>query len=219
MKKLMLGALAALCALLALPAFASATPAHLSSAPETFTVAGGESELTRVAGGFTTGTGVEGTGSFESTTTGKITLTFHGVKAQGLFNCTSEKEPTGTVMTTELPFHLVMLGSKDPGILITPAPGATEHFATFNCGVFVGTIVVEGNGILGTITSPECGKSAKSATVVFASNGAGVQNQLTYTGTQYNLKSSVGGSEFSQSAMKATATINLGATERELVCT
>ena len=216
----MLGALAALCAMLALPAFASALPAHLDSAPaNAFTVHGGVSELSRVGGGGTTGTTTTGKGSFENTTTGTVKLTFHHVTAANTFNCTTSGQATGTVTTTELPFHLVMLATNKPGILITP--GANNHFATYNCGIFVGTIEVKGgNGILGTVKSPECGVSSTTATLDFNATG-GVQEHLNYTGTEYTLKSSLNGSTPpAQSGMEAEATITFGGGEsRSIVCT
>jgi hypothetical protein len=226
-KKLMISALAALCAMLALPAFASALPAHLDKTPEAISISGGASALTRVGGGETTGTSVTGSGSFENTTTGKITLTFHGVKAHpGPFKCNSTGEPAETVMTTELPFHLIMLETNVPGILITPNTTVvdgkpvegTKHFATLHCGIFVGTIVVKGTGIIGTITSPKCNESSTTATASFTSNGAGVQNHKNYTGKDYYLESSLGGGAFVQSAMQAHATINLGVSSK-LICT
>lgn len=213
MKKMMLLALAAVSALLVVPAGASALPAHLSANPGNFTVHGGASALSRAAGGGTHSATVTGTGSFQNTTTGTVKLTFHGSTNSLLGSCTTSGQPSGTIATTTLPFHLVMLGSQ-PGILITPAAGS-NHFASFNCG-FVG-INVRGDGILGTITSPGCGQASNKATINFSSNGAGVQNHLTYTGETYDLESSLFGS-YSTSAMDAHATISF-ASSPTLICT
>jgi hypothetical protein len=233
MKRLMLGALAALCAMLALPALASATPAHISPAPEVpFSIHGGASELSRVAGGGSTGTTTTGSGSFENTTTGKIKLTFHGVKSTIGTNCTSPGQPTGTVTTTELTFHLVMLAANTPGILITGNETTTgvktagegpwgHHFVDYACGIFIPTVQVRGNGVLGTITAPACGAASTTANVKFEPTvkGNGVQKHSSYTGTNYGLESSIGEGAYSASAMEAEATITFGGAKPTLVCT
>lgn len=213
-------AMAAVGALLALPTFASATLAHLDQTPANeFSVHGGESELSRVAGGGHTGTTLSGTGKFENTTTGKVTLTLHHVTAAGAFNCTTAGQPTGTLTTTTLPFHLVMLETNKPGILITPG-GPSFHFFTSNCGIFVGNIVVRGNGLLGTITSPECQKAGTNAVFLDFRGANGIQEHLSLTQTNYTLESSIGGGPFSQSAFRGEAKITFGFGEnRQLLCT
>lgn len=230
MKRLTIGALAALCAMLALPALVSATPVHLNPAPEvTSTIFGGASELTRVGGGYTTADGTTGTAVFENTTTGRLKLTFHAVRSGiGTF-CKSAGQPAATVTTTELTFHLVMLAANTPGILITGnktvGTAGTEgegpwghHFFDYGCGIFIPTIQVRGNGLLGTITSPECGKKSITVTVSFKRAAVGVQQHTSYTGTTYGLESSIGGGAYSASAMEAEATIGVSGTP-ELVCT
>jgi hypothetical protein len=219
MKKLMLGALAALCAMLALPAFASALPAHLSENPGSFTVHGGASALSRVGGGGTNGTTTTGTGSFENTTTGTVSLVFHEVKSSIGTNCTSAGQPTGTVKTATLPFHLVMLATEKPGILLTP-PAGGGNWAHYSCGIFIPTVQVTGNGILGTITSPSCGVKSNTATLSFKGT-EGVQEHLTYTGTTYDLHSTLSeGGATATSAMTAEATIKFGVgKEPSIICT
>jgi len=214
-KKMMLLALSAIsAAMLVVPAVASALPAHLNANPGAFQVHGFNSELSRVAGGGSHGTTTTGSGSFENTTTGTITLKFHGVTSGGL-PCNSTGEPSGTVATTKLPFHLVMLATNKPGILITPLNG---HFATYLCGGFV-QVIVKGNGVLGEITSPACGVAQNTATVKF-NGAAGVQTPSEYTGVKYGLESSVAGSAYSPSAMNATATIQFGpGVNPSIVCT
>ncbi|HKO37141.1 MAG TPA: hypothetical protein VJU14_02095 [Solirubrobacterales bacterium] len=228
-KKMMLLALSAIsAAMLAVPAFASALPAHLSVNPGNFTLHGGASALSRVGGGGTTGTTTTGTGKFENTTTGTVTLTFHGVKDPFGGSCNSPGQPAGTVVTTTLPFHLVMLGAHKAGLLITSAAG--NHFVSYTC-IFVPNIVVggnppgegegnptgEGQGILGEITSPTCGTAANEAKVKF--NGAnGIQAPTSYTGGHYTLISSVNGGIPVQSAMNAEATIKFGVNPT-LICT
>ncbi|HEX6152227.1 MAG TPA: hypothetical protein VFZ19_01775 [Solirubrobacterales bacterium] len=231
-KKMMLLALAAIsAAMLAIPALASATPAHLSINPGNFTIHGGSSTLSRVAGGGTTGTTTTGTGKFENTTTGTVALTFHEVRDPFGQLCNSPGAPAGTVVSTTLPFHLVMLGAHKPGLLITSAAG--NHFVTYTCPFPTGTIVVRGNpagegegnptgqgqGVLGEITSPTCGTAANEAKVRF--NGInGIQTPTTYTGGHYTLISSVNGGPYSASAMNAEATIKFGAgINPTLICT
>jgi hypothetical protein len=222
MKKMLLLALAAISALLALPAFASANPGvHVVPKPEgAFSVHGGASTLTRTDGNSTTGTTTTGTGTFENTTTGTVKLTFHGVKALG-FSCGSTREDhienSGTVTATSLPFHLVTLDGGIPGILMTP--GMTNHWARFKSGFGVISLVVLGSGVLGEITNPACGANSNTATLKF-SGAAGVQTPLTMTGTKYTLESSINGGANTQSAMNAEAKITFaGGATPKLVCT
>jgi hypothetical protein len=222
-KKMMLLAVAAVsAAMLAVPAFASAQSAHLSLNPGAFTLKGGVSNLSRVAGGGSTGQETTGSGNFENTTTGTIKLTFHKVNAGILGNCASTAEGhsfaagAGTVTTTTLPFHLITLPTESPAILITPS--ATGHFASYTCQL--GTVVVggAGKGVIGTITSPKCGEASTTAVAKFTGTN-GVQAHTNYTGTKYTLESSVNGGAFSQSAMTAEATITFGGFKPTLICT
>lgn len=205
MNRSFVAVLVAVSAMLALPAYSSASPAHLDSTPEGgFTLHGGLSQLSRVGGGSMFSTTTTGTGFFENTTSGKVTLTFHHLTNSLGTTCTSAGKPAGTVTTTELPFHLIMLEST-PGILITSEEG---HFATFACGVFIPTVHVRGNGVLGTFTSPECGKQAATATLSFKGS-EGVQEHLTWTGQKFTRETSLGGA-FSESAITAESTIAIG---------
>jgi hypothetical protein len=221
-KKMMMLAIAvASAAMLAVPAFASATSAHLSFNPGAYNVHGGASVLSRVAGASTHGSTTTGNGTFENTTTGTVKLQFHNVTSPTLGNCgsTTEGHPEvaggGIVTTTTLPFHLVMLANGVPGILITSLNG---HFATYRCGGI--TVKVTGNGILGTITAPKCGQASNTATLSFT-GAKGVQTHQIYTNTKYTLESElISVSAKSQSAMNAHATITfpVGASPT-LICT
>ncbi|HST68381.1 MAG TPA: hypothetical protein VLI94_01840 [Solirubrobacterales bacterium] len=223
MKKMMLLALAAVSALLALPAFASAAPVHVQTHaggnPGAFTVAGGASELVRSSGGGTKGETVSGNGTFENTTTGTVKLTFGKVKSETLGDCASTAEGhsratgPGTVTTTTLPFHLITTPTGNPAILITSNIG---HFASFTCGGIGIGVTVNGNGIIGTITAPACGGTSTTATLSFTQAG-GIQNHKTYTGVSYNLTSTILGSA-SESGMTAHATVTFGGA-RTLICT
>lgn len=222
-KRIMLLALAAVSAsMLAMPTFASAKPAHLDIKPGSLIVHGGASALSRVGGGGSNGETTTGSGVFETTTTGHLTLTFHKVNSPALGDCSSTPTHThtggpGTVTTTTLPFHLITLPTESPAILITPATG---HFATYTCGPFNIPIVVSGNGIIGTITSPKCNVASNTANVSFTASSEGVQAHQTYTGTKYTLESSVAGGSKVQSAMNASATITFGGgATPKLLCT
>jgi hypothetical protein len=134
--------------------------------------------------------GFSGTGAFENSETGWVEITIHGCKSFGFFNCTTSGQPTGTVKTTKLPFHVEPV-SGEPGVLITPNEG---HFATFAC--FGITTKLEGNGLLGTITSPGWNVVSDEATVAFTQTN-GVQDHMTTdTGsTEYDLIANRGGNK------------------------
>ena len=204
-KKTMLLALAAVsAALFALPAVASAGTWHLEPTSN-FTIAGGTAQLTSSLGTISC-TSVTGTGKYDagSTTTGKIELTFHGCFL-GATECQGTNPATtpGTITTTELPFHNVVLdvtagGVKDIGVLITPGnvtnvpEAGYGHYATFKCGFI--TVQVNGNGILGQVVKPKCGETSASGEISFESQSTGVQKwtQITTTGTKYQLKANGG---------------------------
>ena len=219
-KKIMLLALGAISAVvLAVPAFASALiPLHLNPTP-----AGpqsidsvGVARLSTTGGTQITCNGVSGNAAFEAGgTTGTLNLTFGGDCTENVLGtrCTSAGEPTGNISTTALPFHLVTLANEKPGVLITP--NATGAFAHFTCAGGLITVTVEGNGVIGTITSPECKKSASSATLSFVATANGVQQHTTVAGTdtEYHL---IDGSE--NAAQEGHATLTLSETS-ELVCT
>jgi hypothetical protein len=214
-RKLLSLALAAVSAtMFALPAVASAEFIHVDKTGA-FTVSGGAGTLTRVDGNNLSGAGVTGTGSFATTTTGKVNLTFTGVKATSLgVHCQTKGTPTGVIHTTELEFHLITVTKDVPGVLITPNAG---HFATFECAG--AETKVTGAGILGVITSPVCGGKSVEAALSFASEKAGTQKHTTWTGSTYDLETTIFG-------VKATSSVDMTATvkftdgvARELVCT
>ena len=217
-----------LCTLVAVSAAAIALPAAAIAAEEDVPVhlvgvglnqarlidGVGNAELT---GSFGTikATSWAGSASFESTTTGTLELTLKGVTAGGTA-CTTEGQPSGTITTTELPFHLVTVEDSvthatGPGILITPNP-VTKVGAHFVCGFLKFTI--EGS-LIGTITSPECGKSSSNVTLSLSSSSTGVQTHKTVVGTTTEYSWTQGGSPVS---LDAEGTITLG-TEAKLECT
>lgn len=219
MKRPMIVVLAMVSTALVLPAFASALPAHLNSTSE-FALHGGSSVLTRASSGapaLATGTTITGTGEFDTTTTGTLRLTFHHVTGALPTACTTSGQPTGTVTTTELPFHLVMLETEAPGMLITP--GVEGHFVDYSCGIFNPTVEWRGNGILGTLTDPECGHLSNTASINFKGS-EGTQEHQNYTETTYTLESRINGAETLQSALDAMVSLTFAEdASPQLICT
>lgn len=215
MKKLMMLAFAMTgVAMFALPAVASATPAHIS-ATSNFTLNNGGASFLSSAGGSTIHCGtVSGSGAFTSTTGGSITLTFSSTCRTTIFgfdvHCTNN-EFSGDIVTTALPFDLVMLpiiGSRQPGMLLTTNKG---HFASFTCaGV---NQVVNGNGVLGRLDSPGCGGSGTGFSLRIASLSHGSQTWNEYTGVKYGLTKSG-----EAAALHVPATVTFPAS-RTLNCT
>jgi hypothetical protein len=195
MRKAMLLMLAAVStAMLSLPAVAPAGVWHTAQNPSAekplnFTVLGGANLWTTPGGLSFPCESMTGAGAYTSKTTGTLTLTFHGCHfAIGQF-CGTTGQPAGTVKTTELVVHNITSGHK-PAILITP--NATTGFFTHSNCPFLETI--KGNGIIGTVISPECGQSSKTATLSFSSTSPGVQADRTITtsGTEYTLERNSG---------------------------
>lgn len=199
MKKSILALVAVCAAMFALPAVASAGVWHLE--PENgepsqgFTVAaGGTAKLLTVNSSDAVTseidcTSVDGSGEYETTTTGTLNLVFHGctttIPIFGKVNCTTSGKTTGTIETTTLPFHNVLIHAGTPGVLITPAADGT--FAHFSC--FGVAVTVEGNGIIGDVTA-ECGDTGVSAAELDfeAVNNTQKFKQVTTEGTVYDLK-------------------------------
>jgi hypothetical protein len=215
--KLMMLALAAVSAVFfALPAAASAAPEwdidSETGALPTFTSAGGTAKLT--SSGFGAFLPVEctkntGTGKYTTQTTSSVTLTFTGCTQAGN-TCTTSGQAAGTIKTTELVSHNIMVESTEqvaggtPGLLITPNNG---HFATFVCGS--STFTVGGNGIIGDISSPKCGGAfSKTATVVFETSSSGIQRYMQYetNGSTYDLSTTTSLGTFT-SGEDATGTV------------
>ncbi|HET8566387.1 MAG TPA: hypothetical protein VFL77_07920 [Solirubrobacterales bacterium] len=218
--KIMLVAVAvASTAAFALPSLAAAAeediPVHVVPLPANGSViSGGASTLQTRAGTTVTCKEVSGqVTKWESTTTGKITLTFHNDCTESVF-----KTGCGEIMTTELQFHLVTLTNKVRGVLITSNAG---HFASFECGAGLLKVVVTGNGVLGKITSPACGSESTTATMKFEQTG-GVQTQQVVEGTpntKYHLSSQINGGAVEEAGQTGEGTISFGTTKEKLECT
>jgi hypothetical protein len=191
--KMMLIALAAVsAALFALPAVASAAEWDIDSESgnlPTFSTAGGEMKLTSTGFGAFAPVACSssaGTGKYTTQTTGTMELTFHNC-LQGSNKCHTVGLPEGTVTTTELVVHNIMIDNTaqvaggTPGVLLTPNNG---HFATFTCGgtTFVtegSPAVGAGKGLIGDISAPKCGGPyGKTLTIKFETISSGVQKYM-----------------------------------------
>lgn len=223
----MLLALAAVSAVMfVLPAVASAEVAHVSSVGK-FTLSGSDPTLTEH--GESTKVTCEtatGSGEFTTTTTGVITISFHGCK-ENVFNTSCTGEPTvgeetpGTITTTpNLEFHLIEIENNTPGVLITPKEG---HFATFKCAGGLVTKKIGGNGIIGHITST-CGVTESTTHKIdFESTdpvnpgGTPAWSQITTAGTKYDL---VNTSNNKTAVEDATGEIHFtDGVKRKIICT
>ncbi|HKF81827.1 MAG TPA: hypothetical protein VKB23_02550 [Solirubrobacterales bacterium] len=230
-KKAMLLALAAISVgLMALPAIAGATTAHLSGT-STFTISGGTGQLVTTSGSTIHCTSTAGSGNFTTTTSGTVDLTFHGCKDKTFgFNCTTAGQPAGTIVPPQANVDLIMVthnGSTKPAVLIKPkttqsltttrADGQKALlFASFTC--FGVTTEVFGNGIIGTITHPACGTSSTTAGLEFQQASNGHQTHTTSTGVSYYLESKLGGGAHEKASITSSATITFPAA-RTLTCT
>lgn len=219
-KKIILLALAAASvAAFALPATAMAedVPLHLVPKPEGAKTFDGEGGVTwTTSSGSFGGTSLSGTVSFASSTTGTIQLVIKGVTEPFGGKCTTPGQPEGTIVTKVLELHLLTVEDSvthatGPGLLLTPNGGV---FVEFKCP-FVGLTIVTGNGLIGTITKPECGRESSEATIQFSSSSTGVQTHKTVVGTteEYSLKIGT-----MNASLDASGIITLG-TQTKLECT
>lgn len=128
-KKIMMLAFAAVSAAVSgLPSAASATPWHISSTGA-FSVNGPAGALTTTSGSTISCKEVVGSGSYTTTTTGTLSLNFK-VCTRGEAKCSSTPAhagSSGTITTTALEFHNVMLGTGQTGIRSRrPTPSRTS---------------------------------------------------------------------------------------------
>jgi len=208
----------AVAAMFALPAAASATEAHVTGITN-FVGTGGPASTKAASEPEASVIETHITGRFDSgsSTTGTMELDFTEVKAHFLgftIECHSAGLAAGTVKATAS-FHIITTSTNKPGILLTPVTTTSICASAFRTEV-------AGN-VIGTITSPECGKPSNELVVSFASAGT-TQNDLEYTGIKYDLvgntENSTGvtsGSPFT-TGLNATMTFS-SATEGTLSCT
>jgi hypothetical protein len=195
-KKMMLLALSAISAVMfVLPAAASANPpAHIEGLKTlTFEVHATAGSLSTTSGETVKCTTTTGSGKLETTTTGSFSLIFHGCTTETIFgtvSCTTHTpaQPTGTIATTELKFHLFSgaTATARPFILVTPNE-TTKTFAHFTCAGVNKT--VEGTGLIGTITAPACDTSSNKATLDFNATAHGIKEHSSLTGVNYTFTS------------------------------
>jgi hypothetical protein len=218
-KAKLLGLAVVSAAMLAVPAFASAQTAHIDVA-ENFTITGGGYTLSETGGLTVTGTSISGSGTFTNTTTGTMTLKFTGV-TESIFGtkCGStaqgHTESSGVVTTTELTFHLIMLGTNKEGILITPNAATGVFYHTRCLGI---EKTMTGSGLIGTITSPGCGVASKTATVSFRKSSNGHQEHKLYTGVTYDLHTNSSGNPTASIDIPGNVTLTF-ANARKTECT
>lgn len=170
-------------ALFALPASASAgewkaVPAS-GKYPLGITAKAGVTKLTGKGSVVIECSSATGTGQYSSATTGSLTFTLNGcVDLPSKVSCKSSGQTAGTIVTETMPFHNPYLkpSKTTPGMLLTPNLGG---FILFQCGSV--TFQVEGNGIIGDLTSPKCGGTSTTATVDWESSAEATQTWMTIT--------------------------------------
>jgi hypothetical protein len=220
-KKIMMLALAAVsAALFAMPAVASAGEWDADGAAgQTFSVTKITNPELRAGETTVKCTGLTGSGTYTTDTTGNITLDFTGC-TDGTFGtaCTSTGAASGTIAVTNKQFHNVIIGNagdnKTPlGVLITGNSGATTDFTTFSCGFGLVTVTVTGS-IIGEVEPVECNKAASTFNLNFQPTVAGgsIQKyqQVTTEGTKFDLLSDIpsGGDSTTTSAQSGTGQIH-----------
>jgi hypothetical protein len=211
-KKMTLLALA-VAALFGLPGAASAQEIHLSGVTS-FSGSSGASSLQTSGEPTISCTAKTVSGSFNtgSTTTGTYTIVdsgctaaFFGIKA----NCNTSGASSGT-LTEHGIFHAITLPSSKTAYMYT------LEATTIICAGFSNTTVA--GTVIGTITSPACGVSSKSLTLVFNASGS-TQEHKSYTGVNYNLTAQTGAGSKVEAGL-TTGTITLtSSTSGTLECT
>ena len=186
-KKMMLLALAvASVAMFALPSAASAAPDHIDGVAEfTGIIDSGGTYVVAEEPTFSCKHG-HIIGSFDpGGTTGSLTLDFTDCTGfAGLAKCHSAGSPLGDTIAMSATFHMITINNK-PAVTLTPS--------TFeiNCGE-PARLIVEGNGVIGTIASPACNVDSHTMTIQVLATAA-TQNHLEYTGVKYDLKAKTSG--------------------------
>lgn len=178
-----------------------------------FSVHGEETELTITEIDVACAT-VEGEGEFENAGTGSINLVFSGCEGfGGLINCTSPEQDAGTIVTTNLAFHLkTITGKKTPAILLTPNEPDPEtdegHFATFECS-FLAEIVLTGTGVIGEITE-KYNEELSTMDISFTSDEENQQTHTTVDGdeTERDLHASLNEEEAETASLDMESTLS-----------
>jgi hypothetical protein len=191
-KMVVIGLLVVSIGTVALPAVASAQSWHLNLTTS-FSVSGSGGTLTWASSQSLICTSTKGAGVFSTTTAGSVSMTFHGCTGPFGIACTSPGQPSGTV-TFSASFDGIMVAADKPAILLTPTGSAepTPGLKTlWEMSCFGILEKIFGKGIIGTISAPGCGTASSTATVAFESIAQGSQADKTYTGTTFDLASTL----------------------------
>lgn len=139
----------------------------------------------------------EGTRISSTTGEGVLLMTGCHTTVFGLtINCTSEGKPKGQIFIQNSVTHLVYLDENHTKVGALATPPASGVFTKFVCAG-ISSIEVKGTGVLGEVTSPKCGISSKTATVVAEATGSTQKyRQIEETGPIYQLEARTGSGEF-----------------------
>ena len=217
---MLLALVVASAAMFALPAAASAQEIHWEETTgklQKFTIAGPAGELRAEGKPTITCESTDGEGAQSSTTTGEITLDFTGCHINVLgftVKCHSAGSELDNTIETDASYHLITW--KNGSGAVFPAALVTPTTTTVTCQ---GTTLYITGEVIGTITSPECGKESKTLGLSFTASGT-TQNHMEYTGTKYDLKvsSNSNHTEEKTGALVGTDTLT-AANEGKLICT
>ena len=219
-KRTMPAAIAAALAFAALPALASAGyhiddnngvgfTVHGEAGEEPILLTGTDGEENTIELSCET---VTGNGNFTDNKKGTLQLHFQGCAEQTVagFACNSEGQGEGEITTTQLAFELVTAdhpGEKDHAVLIKPHEGS--HFASFEC--FIIGAELTGNGIIGTVESPETNRPSNTAAIVFQKDAENPHTQthrfLVGDETEYGLNFAISGGPATHMSLTETGTL------------
>lgn len=213
-KKMAISFLAAVSAvLLAYPASPAAQEIHLEGVTS-FTGSGGEASI--VASGEPTTTcqsahitlGRVDVGG----TTGSMDIDWTGCHSTVLgftVKCHTSGSPVDNTISSGGTTHTITVNTK-AGIAVTL--NTTEVICAG-----ISNTHIEGNALLGTITGPACGSESKTFNISFAATGS-TQNDLSYTGVNYDLKAKTSGGSQLTAGLNGGITLTAG-TSGKLNCT
>jgi len=194
-KKLMLLAVSAVAALAfaALPALAAAVPITDTSTGKTVNYTGTSgTTVLRSSFGNVHCTDDTNQGTFQNgSSSGTVEITFTGCTGPFGEECENQGVGTGKITTGTSPTDLVYIKGfvKTVGVLVTPPSGGV--YATFTCHSFIPlTVKVEGNGIIGHMSSPKCGETKGTFTISFTASGTTqTYREIEGSSTVYSLTS------------------------------
>jgi hypothetical protein len=144
-------------------------------------------------------------------TTGNLFFDFTGCHVNVIFTipCHTIGAPLNNTIKASGTFHTITVNSH-PGIMWT-----LENTVIECAGI--STMTISGNGVLGTITSPNCNVESKEVRLEFSYAGT-TQNHISYTGVNYDLKSQTSGGSLLTAGMELGATLK-SPTAGKVTCT